>query len=641
MSRDIQPPTALHGPPLAPAPAHGRVHPIVYIDYRIRLLGYLVGGLMVASTLLEQRPGAREAGPLLWTLLVAHTFVWPHLVFLVSRNSTRPQRVEKAALVLDGFLAGIWLELIGFALWPSMVGLFTLLISSMSVGGRRMAGASFAALAAGALIAAGIAGFVFIPDTGVRTAVLCVLGVLAYGAMYASTVKRQTTKIVAANREKAALYDEVKRRSDELARSLERLQALHEVTTAISSSIELNVVLDTVLKHAVHVAGADAGAIVEVEPGATVFHHLASRGLSEKFMAGFAAIRVDPQDRVIREAIDHKRPVQVHDLTTATNFLLREPALGDGFHALLAVPMVQERITRGLMLLRREAGPYAADSVELLVALAAQAAVAVENAGLYRQLQQQQHSLEVASRAKSDFMANMSHELRTPLNAILGYTELLLDNVYGDVPGKIRPVLQRVDRSSRHLLGMIDEVLDIAKIEAGKLKPNLAPCLLSDVIREVMLAMQALAQEKGLRLGVMLPQDVPPLMADERQLSQVLFNLVGNAIKFTERGEVGVSVTFDCQRLIIAVRDTGPGIAPEDRERIFQEFEQGEMSPTAPKGGAGLGLAISRRVVEMHGGDLWVESTPGSGSTFFFSLPFVAPPGEAAASQPVPAEQRA
>jgi signal transduction histidine kinase len=640
MSPDIQPPTALPGPPLA-ATSAGRVHPIVYVDYRIRLLGYLVGGLMVASTLLEQRPGAREAGPLLWALLVAHSLVWPHLIFLVSRNSARPQRVEKTALVLDGFLAGVWLELIGFALWPGMVALFTLLISSMSVGGRRMAGASFAALVAGALIAAALAGFAFIPDTGVRTAVLCLLGVLAYGAMYASTVKRQTTKIMAANREKAALYDEVKLRSDELARSLERLQALHEVTTAISSSIELNVVLDTVLKHAVHVAGADAGAIVEVEPGATVFHHLASRGLSEKFMAGLATIRVDPQDRVIRAAIDHKKPVQVHDLTRATHFLLREPALGDGFHALLAVPMVQERITRGLMLLRREAGPYDADSVELLVALAAQAAVAVENAGLYRQLQQQQHSLEVASRAKSDFMANMSHELRTPLNAILGYTELLLDNVYGDVPGKIRPVLERVDKSSRHLLGMIDEVLDIAKIEAGKLKLKLAPCLLPDLVREVMLAMQALAQEKGLRLVATLPQDLPPLMADERQLSQVLFNLVGNAIKFTGRGEVGVSVTFDCQRLIIAVRDTGPGIAAEDRERIFQEFEQGEMSPTTPKGGAGLGLSISRRIVEMHGGELWVESTPGSGSTFFFSLPFVAPHAEAPTTPPVPAEQRA
>src|SRR5262249_33309345 len=118
-------------------------------------------------------------------------------------------------------------------------------------------------------------------------------------------------------------------------------------------------------------------------------------------------------------------------------------------------------------------------------------------------------------------------------------------------------------------------------------------------------------------------------------------NLVGNAIKFTERGEVGASVTFDCQRLIIAVRDTGPGIAPEDRERIFQEFEQGEMSPTAPKGGAGLGLSISRRIVEMHGGDLWVESTPGLGSTFFFSLPFVAPQAEAATAAPAPAEQRA
>jgi signal transduction histidine kinase len=602
----------------------GRAHRIVYTDYRIRIVGYIVGAAAVASTLLEQRPGALQPGQLTWLLLFAQTLFWPHLAFQIARRSRRPQSVEKAFLVLDGFLGGLWLELIGVALWPTTVTTFTLLISTMSVGSVRMTASCLGALAGGMIVTGAVAGFTFLPETGLLTSMLCVAGILAYGATYAAALKRGARSIVAANHEKAKLFNVAQERSVALARSLERLQALHEVTTAISSTIDLPVVLDTVVKHAVRVAGADAGAILEVETGATVFRNVASRNLGPGFLARLADIRVDPQDAVIREAIDGKKPVQVPSLDGERKFLLREAALADGFHALLAVPIVQERITRGLVLLRRTPGPFDSDSVELLVALAGQAAVAVENAGLYHQLQTQQHSLEVASRAKSDFMANMSHELRTPLNAILGYTELMLDNTYGEMPARMRPVLERVDRSARHLLGMIDEVLDIAKIEAGKLHLHLAPCVLSDVIREVAVAMDALAQEKGLRLHVTLPgEEIPPLNVDERQLSQVLFNLVGNAIKFTEHGEVDVSANFDCQRLIVAVRDTGPGIPGADQARIFDEFAQAG-SPTRPKDGAGLGLAIARRIVELHGGQLWVESNPGAGSTFSFSLPFAA-----------------
>ncbi|MBK9608082.1 MAG: GAF domain-containing protein [Betaproteobacteria bacterium] len=618
-------PSTEPGPlPAAREPAR-RVHPVVYIDYRIRIIGYLVTGATVASTLLEARPGARAATALLWALLLAQTFLWPHLAFLLARGSRRPQTVEKATLAADGFLGGVWLVLIGLPLWPATVVVFTLLISATSVGGARMLGACMAALAAGGLAAAAGAGFTFIPDTGLVTAFICIAGILAYGASYAATLKRQARSLSAADQEKAALFDEVQQHGVALARSLERLQALHEVTKAISSSIELQVVLDAVVRHAVRVAGADAGAIVEVEAGATVFRSLAHQNLSPGFHEKLAGIRVDTQDRVIREAIDGKKPVQVPDLDAEDRFLLRDAAIADGFHGLLAVPIVQARITRGLMLLRRARGPFDPDSVELLVALGAQAAVAIENAGLYRQLQAQQRSLEIASRAKSDFMANMSHELRTPLNAILGYTELMLDGVYGDAPERMQPVLKRVDRSARHLLGMIDEVLDIAKIEAGTLRLHLAPCALSDLIREVVVAMEALAQEKGLRLRATLPAEGLPLLeADERQLSQVLFNLVGNAIKFTERGEVEVSVTLDCRRLVVTVRDTGRGVDSADQARIFEEFQQAAGAPGSPRDGAGLGLAIARRIVELHGGKLWVESAPGAGSTFSFSLPLAA-----------------
>ncbi|MEP7083100.1 MAG: ATP-binding protein [Betaproteobacteria bacterium] len=619
----------------------GRAHPIVYIDYRIRVIGYLVVGAAVASTLLEQRPGAPAATTVLWAALLLQTLLWPHLAFLIARDSQRPQTVEQRLLALDGFLGGIWLDVIGLALWPGTVLTFTLLISATSVGGVRMMAACLCALGVGGLLAGAVAGFTFIPQTGLLTSFLCMAGILAYGANYAMTLNRQARSIIAADQEKGALLENLQVRSVALAHSLEGLRALHEVTTAISSSIELHVVLDTVVRHAARVARVDACAILEVEAGTTVFRSIASHGLDPRFLDRLAAIRVDPQDRVIREAIDGKKPVQVSDIEAERDFMLRDAALADGFRACLAVPIVQPRITRGLMLLRRASGPFEPDAVGLLVALAGQAAVAVENADLYLQLQAQQKSLEAASRAKSNFMANMSHELRTPLNAILGYTELILDHTYGEVPARMHAVLQRVDRSARHLLGMIDEVLDIAKIESGKLRLELAPCALADVIRDVATAMEALAQEKGLRLRVTLPDEMlPPLRADQRQLSQALFNLVGNAIKFTANGEVEVAVTADCQRVIVAVRDTGAGIAVVDQERIFEAFQQGNGPSTTPQYGAGLGLAITRRIIELHGGQLWVESNPGAGSTFSFSLPLVAAQPEAAAG-PAAALERA
>ncbi|MEP6702514.1 MAG: ATP-binding protein [Betaproteobacteria bacterium] len=611
----------------------GRAHPIVYIDYRIRIIGYLVVGAAFASTLLEHRAGARETTTSLWVCFLLLAFIWPHLAFAISRRSPQPHRTEKFLLAADGFMGGIWLDLIGLALWPGTMLTFALLISATSVGGARMMAACIATLAAGGVLAALAAGFTFVPQTGLLTSFLCIGGILAYGAGYALTMKRLARRLNAARLEKAALLDNLEVRSAALAGSLERLQALHEVTTAISSSIDLQVVFDTVVRHAARVAHADACAILEVESGTTVFRIVAAEGLGAEFRTRLATIEVDQQDRVIREAIDGKKPVQVSDLETEQHFLLRDAALAEGFRAFLAVPVVQLRITRGLALLRRAPGPFDQDGVDLLVALAGQAAVAIENADLYRRLQAQQRSLEAASRAKSDFLANMSHELRTPLNAILGYTELIIDRIYGEVPEKMNGVLQRVEKSARKLLGMIDEVLDIAKIESGSLRLELAPCVLADVIRDVASTMEALAQEKGVRLRVTLPPKVlPTLQADQRQLSQALFNLLGNAIKFTEHGEIEVTAVVDCQRVIVGVRDTGPGIAVADQSRIFEAFQQGTSPYSGPQAGAGLGLAISRRIIELHGGQLWVESTPGEGSTFSFALPLSAPTSVADAS---------
>jgi len=215
----------------------------------------------------------------------------------------------------------------------------------------------------------------------------------------------------------------------------------------------------------------------------------------------------------------------------------------------------------------------------------------------------------------------MSHELRTPLNAILGYTELILDNIYGEVGEKVRDVLGRLEKSGRHLLALINDVLDLSKIEAGQLTLALAEYSMADVVQTVVTAVEALAAEKHLALKVAVAPDLPLGRGDERRIGQVLLNLVGNAIKFTEVGEVRVEVSASDGAFRVAVADTGPGIAPEDQAKIFEEFQQVDSSSTRKKGGTGLGLSIAKRIVEMHRGRIWVESSPGKGSTFCFTLP--------------------
>ena len=231
--------------------------------------------------------------------------------------------------------------------------------------------------------------------------------------------------------------------------------------------------------------------------------------------------------------------------------------------------------------------------------------------------------LELASQHKSQFLANMSHELRTPLNAILGYTELILDSVYGEMPQRARDVLDRVQRNGRHLLGLINDVLDLSKIEAGQLSLSLADYSMQNVVQGVYSAIEPLASEKKIGLKIEGPSDLPSGHGDERRLTQVLLNLVGNAIKFTDHGEVVIRATAADGSFNLSVRDTGPGITATDQVKLFQEFQQVDNSITRKKGGTGLGLAISKRIIEMHGGRIWVELCVGQGSTFSFTLPVI------------------
>ncbi len=336
----------------------------------------------------------------------------------------------------------------------------------------------------------------------------------------------------------------------------------------------------------------------------------------------------------------HKTPRLIRDLATEAVYSDETFVAREGIRATVQLPLVAAGEAVGVLLLdSRTPGAYTERDLELLDPLAQQLALALQNARLYAQikdhaeeleqrveertqaLQAANLELEAASRHKSQFLANMSHELRTPLNAILGYAELILDEIYGEVPETIREVLGRVDKSGRHLLGLINDVLDISKIEAGELSLSLNDYSMKEVAQTVFTAVESLAAEKKLALKVTVPPDLPRGRGDERRIAQVLLNLVGNAIKFTEVGEVRIQAQAADGAFLVSVADTGTGIALGDQQKIFEEFQQIDNSITKTKGGTGLGLAIAKRIIEMHGGRIWVESTPGQGSTFSFTVP--------------------
>ena len=238
-----------------------------------------------------------------------------------------------------------------------------------------------------------------------------------------------------------------------------------------------------------------------------------------------------------------------------------------------------------------------------------------------QQLQTLNEELEHASKAKSDFLASMSHELRTPLNAILGYTELILDEIYGEVPAEIRDVQERVQQSGRHLLGLINDVLDLSKIEAGRMELSPTEYSVRDIVDTVSASLSSLAAEKGLEFVAGAQADIPVAFGDGQRITQCLMNLAGNALKFTMQGRVEIWVEQQGKTLIYRVSDTGIGIPQHQLESIFEEFQQADATITPEFGGTGLGLSITKKFVEMHEGRIWVESEVGQGATFFFSIP--------------------
>jgi signal transduction histidine kinase len=441
--------------------------------------------------------------------------------------------------------------------------------------------------------------------------------------------------------ENVRLFNELQARTQELTRSVEQLTALGDVGQAISSTLDLETVLTTIVSHAVQLTASDGGTIFEYDESTEQFHQRATERLSvlleteaqrrdvgDLFRPWADALRsplrIKKGEGVVGRLPEARRPIQVSDIAAVGAYEgpLRDALLESGIRAVLTVPLLREdRLVGALTVNRRTAGAFSPEVVALLTTFAAQSAIAIQNARLFRELEAKGRELEEASRHKSRFLANMSHELRTPMNAILGYTELIADGIYGDVPDRMREIVERVGASGRHLLGLINDVLDLSKIEAGQLTLALADYSMKEVVEAVVAAVEGLTAEKRLQLIVDLAPALPTGRGDQRRLAQVLLNLVGNAIKFTEQGHVAIRVGVAADLFTVAVSDTGAGIAPADQERIFEEFQQADTSTTRPKGGTGLGLAIARQIVSMHGGRLWVESVLGEGATFRFTMP--------------------
>jgi signal transduction histidine kinase/CheY-like chemotaxis protein/HAMP domain-containing protein len=423
----------------------------------------------------------------------------------------------------------------------------------------------------------------------------------------------------------ADLEKKVELRTRELAQSVEELRALGEVSQAVNSTLDLETVLNTIVAKATQLSGTEAGAIYVHDDAKNEFALRATYGMSEAFVAALARQEVGFGESTVAQAAMQRAPVQVADLKEAKPTALQEVILRAGYRALLVMPLLSRDKLMGALAVRRKApGEFPQHSVDLLQTFAAQSVLAIQNARLFQEIEEKGRQLELTSQHKSQFVASMSHELRTPLNAIIGLTEMMVSNAPRFGTEKAVEPLRRVHGAGTHLLGLINQVLDLSKIEAGKLElspetVNLAP-LLEDIIGTA----RQLAEQNKNRLVLEAQEYLGQLTVDPMRLRQILLNLLSNACKFTKQGEVKLRVkkVVDGRNWIeIAVADTGIGMTPEQQSKLFEEFTQADSSTARQYGGTGLGLAITRKLARMMGGDVTVMSEPGKGSVFTVRLP--------------------
>jgi signal transduction histidine kinase len=424
--------------------------------------------------------------------------------------------------------------------------------------------------------------------------------------------------------ENVRLFDEVQARTRELAQSVEELQALGEVSQAVNSTLDLETVLSTIVAKAVQLSGTEGGAIYVFDELEQLFRLRATYGFGEDLVAAVQDQHIGASD-AIRQVTQDRQPQEIADIRDEPSSPLREIAMRAGYRARLTVPLVgADKVVGALVIRRKQPGTFPKGTIHLLQTFAAQSVLAIQNARLFREIEDKSRQLQMASENKSQFVSSMSHELRTPLNAIIGLTEMMVKNAARFGTEKAQEPLQRVNRAGTHLLGLINQVLDLSKIEAGKLELNPQTVQLAPLINEVIGTAGQLAEQNKNRLVVDAQENLGALTVDPMRLRQILLNLLSNACKFTKAGEVKLvarKVSNGSNIVEFAVADTGIGMTAEQQAKLFEEFSQADATTAQRFGGTGLGLAITRKLARMMGGDVTVESEPGKGSVFTVRLP--------------------
>jgi signal transduction histidine kinase/ActR/RegA family two-component response regulator len=430
--------------------------------------------------------------------------------------------------------------------------------------------------------------------------------------------------IVVAN---VGLVQQLETRSAELASKVHQLEALREVGEAVSSSLDLDEVLEQIVTNAVRLTGTDGGSIMEYSEEDDSFAVRSACGSSDRLLTRLRAIKIRRESTLVGRAALDRRPLEVADLSAAPLDPHLQVLHDDGWRSVLAVPILrQDQMIGALVIRRRTTGGFSADTLEILETFVNQSALAIVNARLFRELEVRSAELTVVSRHKTEFLASMSHELRTPLNAVIGFSEVLLDRMFGDLNDRQAEYLQDIRSSGLHLLELLNEILDLSKVEAGRMELQPAVFAVREVLESSLSLVRERAVQHRIELRLSVGDGVKTLYADPLRFKQVLLNLLSNAVKFTpDDGLVQLSAEVTAGELRVTVSDTGIGIPPEDRERIFESFQQGGRGTTKEEG-TGLGLTLTRRLVDLFQGRLWLDTTVGVGSTFGFSVPLGSEP---------------
>ena len=432
-------------------------------------------------------------------------------------------------------------------------------------------------------------------------------------------------------------------RGAELSDKVEQLEALREVDEAVGSSLDVDEVLERIVTNAVRLTNlgfgditlsTEGGSILEYDEATDSFHVRGKYGSSPALWDRLRDITIDRKSSLVGRTALADQPLEIADLASAQRDEFLDTVFQDGWRSVLAVPMIAGDEMIGVLVIRRRGtGDFPPDVIELLETFASQSALAIVNARLFRALETQSKALEIASNHKSEFLASMSHELRTPLNAVIGFSEVLLERMFGEINERQEAYLRDIWNSGRHLLGLLNEILDLSKVEAGQMVLDLSTFSVRSALEYTLAMVRERAAAHAIKISVDIADDVGDIEADELRFKQVVLNLLSNAVKFTpDGGSVSVNACREGTELVVTVTDTGMGVPAEDQERIFDSFQQGGRGPTREEG-TGLGLTLSRRIVGLLGGRMWLKSTVGVGSTFGFAIPAVPRSTEAIAEQ--------